>query len=76
MPKNISWNETMQDLFNQSWGREKHYPKSIQQGTAIDTELAKVFNKKKKYVYTFKFELKLATNERAVYDKPDQSDLP
>lgn len=32
--------------------------------------------KKKKYVYTFKFELKLATNERAVYDKPDQSDLP
>ena len=75
MPKNISWNETMQDLFNQPWGREKHHPKSIQQGTAIDTELAKIFNKKK-YVYRFKFELKLATNERAVYDKPDQSDLP
>ena len=62
----------MKDLFNQPWGREKHYPKSIQQGTAIDTELAKVFNKKKIRIY----ELNLATNERAVYDKPDQRDLP
>ena len=48
---------------------------TIQQGTAINTWLAKVFNKKK-YVCTFKFELKLATNERGVYNKPDQSDLP
>ena len=38
---------------------------TIQQGTAINTELAKVFNKKK-YVCTFKFELKLATHERGV----------
>ena len=50
---------------------QSQYNKELQ-----STQNLQRFSRKIKNIYTFKFELKLATNERAVYDKPDQSDLP